>query len=84
MLYIMVVGYFPFVGSQEELRKNIVHSRPKFPKEVSRECKDLIKRMLAKDAKDRITLEELKRHPWFLKSLDYYDFDSYNYISSQS
>lgn len=84
VLYIMVIGYFPFSGYQEALRKGIVESKPKFPKGVvSRECKDLIKRMLNKDPKERITLEVVKRHPWFLKGLDYYDFSSRTTITSQ-
>ena len=80
MLYIMILGHFPFGGgSPEEVRRLIVDSRPKFPRDaMSRECRDLVKRMLCREPKERITLEEVKRHPWFLEGLTYYDFEEYS------
>jgi len=42
---------------------------------MSAECQDLVSQMLCKDPTQRITLEEVKRHPWFLKGLQYYDFE---------
>ena len=85
VLYIMVLGYFPFSGAPEEVRKLIIQAKPKFPKlAMSRECQDLVRRLLCKDSTQRITLEEVKRHPWFLKGLDYYDFDEYERAMSES
>lgn len=38
-------------------------------KKLSPECKDLLNRIFTIDAKKRITLEQIKKHPWYLKPL---------------
>jgi serine/threonine protein kinase len=35
------------------------------PNFISAEAKDLIKRILTTDPEKRITIEEIKTHPWF-------------------
>ena len=73
VLYIMVLGYFPFHGTDESIRKQIIESKPKFTRDkIGKDCRDLIKRMLCKDPKERITMEEVKNHPWFLQGLAHY------------
>jgi len=57
----------------EKIRKD----SPKFPASLSRECQDLISRLLHKDPKLRLgsgkgDIEEIKKHPWF-KSLNWDD-----------
>ncbi len=39
---------------------------PKFPSVVSALCTDLITKLLAIDPTKRISLEEVKRHPWYV------------------
>ena len=34
---------------------------------VSKECKDLIKKMLVRDTKQRLTATEVLQHEWFQK-----------------
>lgn len=36
-------------------------------KRVSRSCHNIICRMLTVDPEERITIEEILQHPWFLK-----------------
>jgi len=36
---------------------------------VSRECKDLLKCILVPDPASRYTVEDIQRHPWYLKDL---------------
>lgn len=36
---------------------------------VSRECKDLLKHILVPDPASRYTVEDIQRHPWYLKDL---------------
>jgi serine/threonine-protein kinase SRK2 len=36
---------------------------------VSRECKDLLKNILVPDPASRYTVEDIQRHPWYLKDL---------------
>ena len=36
---------------------------------VSRECRDLLSKILVPDPTKRITIPEIQRHPWYLKDL---------------
>lgn len=38
---------------------------------ISPQCKDLIRKMLAKDAKTRISIDDALKHPWFEQYKDY-------------
>jgi serine/threonine protein kinase len=35
------------------------------PDNVSEECRDLIERILRLEPQDRITMPEIRQHPWF-------------------
>lgn len=74
-LYCMMFNNLPFTGNNEfEMCKNIVKLELKFPmiKHTSKvteddinelkEFKDLIKKILVKDPKDRISLQDIKQH----------------------
>ena len=72
MLYVMVVCNYPFghdgaggVGVRQLLR-NIVSGQFSFPSrlELSAEIKDLIGRMLTVDPARRITVAQIRQHPW--------------------
>jgi serine/threonine protein kinase len=65
VLYAMVGGILPFGCEMSgKLVDAILEEKPKYPVEVSEKLKDLIERMLEKDADDRIDIEGVKRHPW--------------------
>jgi serine/threonine protein kinase len=75
-LYIMLVGWYPFTDPRDP--KNfpktaacICDGKYTFPSDLklSEECLDLVRRMLDKDVRRRITIEEIQKHPWFLKNL---------------
>lgn len=60
----------PFQG--EEIKDTfaaILEKNLEFPdeiwKDVSSDCKDLIKQLLIKDPTKRITIKEALNHPWF-------------------
>lgn len=36
---------------------------------ISAECQDLISRIFVSSPQHRITIAEIRRHPWFLKNL---------------
>lgn len=60
LLYIMVSGYLPFQGENsvkiyEKIQKADYHFKHKEFKDVSDECKDLIKKMLVVDPNKRLT-----------------------------
>ncbi|XP_053403642.1 peripheral plasma membrane protein CASK-like isoform X3 [Mercenaria mercenaria] len=68
MLFILLCGYPPFIGTRERLADLIVqgkyHMREKQWITISPEAKDLVSRMLEVDAEQRITVEEALAHPW--------------------
>ena len=72
ILYAMLCGYLPFDGDEDKdgkdvLFKNIIEGNLEFPKFISELAKDLIIRLLNVDAKERISIPEIKKHPFYLK-----------------
>nr|CAD7409250.1 unnamed protein product [Timema poppensis] len=66
-LYAFVYGNIPFYNDNVlTLYKKIQNDSVQFPKDprVSDELKDLITRMLHKDPCQRLTMPEVKSHPW--------------------
>ncbi|CAK8696870.1 calcium/calmodulin-dependent protein kinase type II delta chain-like isoform X2 [Clavelina lepadiformis] len=69
ILYILLVGYPPFWDdNQDKLYEQIKKGAYDFPSPewdtVTKEAKDLIKRLLTIDTSERITAYEALRHPW--------------------
>lgn len=50
----------------QELFKKITKGEFTFPEDFPPGAKDLVSRMLTVDVKKRITIPEIKQHPWFL------------------
>ncbi|PIA52046.1 hypothetical protein AQUCO_01000138v1 [Aquilegia coerulea] len=75
-LYVMLVGAYPFEDPDDprNFRKTIgrilsVHySIPDYVR-VSTECKHLLSRIFVASPEKRITMSEIKSHPWFLYNL---------------
>ncbi|KAL3338389.1 hypothetical protein AABB24_030508 [Solanum stoloniferum] len=75
-LYVMLVGGYPFedVDDPKNFRKTIsriMGVQYKIPDyvHISHDCKHLLSRIFVASPARRITLKEIKNHPWFLKSL---------------
>lgn len=73
--YVLLCGYPPFYGQDaKELFINIYNVNYGFWEEdwdiISDEAKDFITRLLVKDPKERMTLEEALIHPWLLSLND--------------
>lgn len=65
LLYAMCSARVPFFADTvEELYKIVLQGDYEMPKEFSNSLADLISKMLVLDPRSRITLEEVKRHPW--------------------
>lgn len=67
-LFYMVYGRAPFLAkSVFEIYDCICTQRLRFPDQpkVSRKLKDLIKKMLIKEPKNRATLQDVAKHAWF-------------------
>ena len=67
VLYCMLVGKLPFDDEDiKVLYNNIKNAKYYLPKSLSEQAQDLIKRILTTDPKKRISLDKIKKHPFFL------------------
>ncbi|CAA3015823.1 calcium-dependent kinase 26-like [Olea europaea subsp. europaea] len=69
MIYILLCGVPPFWGeSEQEIFEEVVHGDIDFSSDpwpsISESAKDLVKRMLVRDPKRRLTAHEVLCHPW--------------------
>jgi 5'-AMP-activated protein kinase catalytic alpha subunit len=70
ILYYMLCGNFPFEDvSNDRLYKKILNGKFSVPKTMSKEAKDLINKILVVNPKKRITVKNIKNHPWILNYL---------------
>ncbi|KAJ7292289.1 hypothetical protein O6H91_20G066100 [Diphasiastrum complanatum] len=75
-LYVMLVGAYPFEDPEDprNFRKTIgrilsvQYSIPDYVR-ISPQCRHLLSRIFVANPEKRITIPEIKVHPWFLKNL---------------
>ena len=68
ILFAMLCGYLPFDGlTNEVLFKKILRCKIEYPKFLSNTIIDLLKKILVSEPKNRITISEIKKHPFYLK-----------------
>ena len=68
LLFELMTGTVPFQGKDiETLKSNILHLRISWPKEINKDAKDLITKILKLDPSERISLEDMIEHPFFTK-----------------
>jgi len=69
MLYVMVVGSFPFVAStQKELFETIARGNIIYPEHLSSEVASLLKLIFNMDPEARINADEILKHEFFIKN----------------
>ncbi|KAM7250579.1 hypothetical protein ACFE04_022462 [Oxalis oulophora] len=73
-LYVMLVGAYPFKDQEDPKNSGklrIMAVQYKIPDyvHISQDCKNLIARIFAAGPARRISIKEIKIHPWFLKNL---------------
>lgn len=75
-LYVMLVGAYPFEDQEDpkNFRKTIqriMGVKYKIPDyvHISQDCTNLLSRIFVASAARRITIKDIKNHPWFLKNL---------------
>ncbi|KAH0921245.1 hypothetical protein HID58_021263 [Brassica napus] len=75
-LYVMLVGAYPFEDQEDpkNFRKTIqkiMAVQYKIPDyvHISQDCKHLLSRIFVANSVKRITIAEIKKHPWFTKNL---------------
>ena len=68
ILFAMVNGYLPFEDNNNEiLFGKILKCKIHYPKTMGELTLDLMKKIITPDPKKRITLEQIKHHPFYLK-----------------
>jgi len=76
IMYVLLSGYFPFSGETEkEIENNIINYNftmdiPEF-KTISKEAKDLLKKLLTYDPNSRISAMEALNHPFFTENFNH-------------
>lgn len=75
ILYLMVTGYLPFGGQDdEEIKRLIKHAKIIYPthldSEISSECKDLISVLLNKNPEKRLSASQALNHPFLRQPCD--------------
>ncbi|XP_062148421.1 serine/threonine-protein kinase SAPK2 isoform X2 [Alnus glutinosa] len=75
-LYVMLVGAYPFEDPEDprnfrETLKRILSVHYSIPDyiRISMECRHLLSRIFVANPEKRISIPEIKKHPWFLKNL---------------
>ena len=80
ILYAMLCGYLPFEDKDNDvLFEKILECKLIFPRYISKNAKDLMQKILVTDPDKRITIPEIKKHPFYLngKYLFEQDFSIY-------
>lgn len=69
MLYAMLVGKYPFDSNLPDMQRlQLMTQRPlKDMAGLSPECRQLVEGMLHPNQHERVTVAQIKQHPWFLK-----------------
>eukprot|EP00877_Chromochloris_zofingiensis_P007647 jgi/Chrzof1/3135/Cz12g13050.t1 len=74
VLYSLVKRTYPFIRSKSD-REIVILQRKQnrdygdIPNNVSAECKDLIHKLLDPNPRERLGIQGIKQHPWFLQDL---------------
>ncbi|KAL6184705.1 PREDICTED: serine/threonine-protein kinase SAPK2-like [Fragaria vesca subsp. vesca] len=75
-LFVMIVGAYPFEDPQDPINftktiRRILSVHYSIPQNVavSRECRHLFSKIFVANPEKRITIPEIKSHPWFVKNL---------------
>ena len=71
ILYGMLCGYLPFEEKDTKaLFKKIIKCKVIYPKYVTNNAQSLLRRILVPNPDKRITISEIKKHPFFLEGKD--------------
>ena len=74
ILYAMLCGYLPFEDKDNDiLFEKILECKFYFPKYISKNAKDLMEKILVTDPDKRISIAEIKNHPFYLKGKDFFE-----------
>ena len=68
LLFELCTATVPFNGNDiDTLKENILNLKISWPKDINTDAKNLIMKILKKDSKDRLPLEDMLKHPFITK-----------------
>ena len=68
LLFELVTAAVPFQGNDiDTLRENILKLKITWPKDINTDAKNLIMKILKLDPKQRLSLEDMMKHPFITK-----------------
>ena len=68
LLFELVTASVPFNGNDiNTLKENILNLKISWPKDINTDAKNLIMKILKKDPKERLPLEDMMKHPFITK-----------------
>ena len=74
ILFAMLCGYLPFEDkNNEKLFKKIAECKIEYPDYLSDNAVDLLKKIIVPNPKKRITINEIKKHPFYLQGKELFD-----------
>ena len=82
ILYIMLCGYFPFEerDDKKELFKKIIKCKVDYPKYISNNAKNLLKKILVSNPEKRINITEIKKEQFYLDGKSIFSKNIQNYL----
>ena len=88
ILYAMVFGFLPFDDIEMEVLFNkIIKCNVQFYQKdifnISSDCIDLIKKILKFNPKDRISLQDILKHPFITKFYSSFNLDNYLFLNNE-
>jgi serine/threonine protein kinase len=70
LMFELLTGTIPFPGNTiNTLSENILRTKINWPKDINFDAKNLIGKILKPDPKDRISLVDMLKHPFFTKNI---------------
>ena len=86
ILFAMLCGYLPFEDkNNEKLFKKIAECKIDYPEFLSENALDLLKKIIVPNPKKRITINEIKKHPFYIKGKNLFDQEfTIQYLSDEA
>ena len=74
ILFAMLCGYLPFEDkNNEKLFKKIAECKIEYPEYISEEARDLMKQIIVPNPKERITINDIKKHNFYKRGKQLFD-----------
>ena len=81
IIFAMTCGFLPFEDTNNELLfKKIMKCRVDYPEFLSNNTLDIMKKILVVDPHKRITIEQIRKHPFYIKGKNIFEYKHKNLV----